>query len=76
MCMDAQTFMTVSLVLFLLQIGIVDPDCRLIGLHLYDGLFKVSLLSQASAVQGVLRALTFKHKYCFLFYTIWFFLFS
>ncbi|XP_024396613.1 DNA damage-binding protein 1a [Physcomitrium patens] len=23
------------------QIGIVDPDCRLIGLHLYDGLFKV-----------------------------------
>ncbi|KAG8385227.1 hypothetical protein BUALT_Bualt03G0020200 [Buddleja alternifolia] len=22
------------------QIGIVDPDCRLIGLHLYDGLFK------------------------------------
>lgn len=25
----------------LLQIGIIDPDCRLIGLHLYDGLFKV-----------------------------------
>ena len=24
-----------------LQIGIIDPDCRLIGLHLYDGLFKV-----------------------------------
>ncbi|EOX96951.1 Damaged DNA binding protein 1A isoform 2 [Theobroma cacao] len=23
------------------QIGIIDPDCRLIGLHLYDGLFKV-----------------------------------
>ncbi|CAA0805711.1 DNA damage-binding protein 1a [Striga hermonthica] len=23
------------------QIGIVDPDCRLIGLHLYDGLFTV-----------------------------------
>ncbi|KAK0579690.1 hypothetical protein LWI29_029830 [Acer saccharum] len=22
------------------QIGIIDPDCRLIGLHLYDGLFK------------------------------------
>nr|POF11929.1 dna damage-binding protein 1 [Quercus suber] len=22
-------------------IGIIDPDCRLIGLHLYDGLFKV-----------------------------------
>ena len=22
------------------QIGIVDPDCRMIGLHLYDGLFK------------------------------------
>ncbi|GMN54597.1 hypothetical protein TIFTF001_023722 [Ficus carica] len=24
-----------------LIIGIIDPDCRLIGLHLYDGLFKV-----------------------------------
>ncbi|RZC26215.1 DNA damage-binding protein 1a, partial [Glycine soja] len=24
-----------------LQIDIIDPDCRLIGLHLYDGLFKV-----------------------------------
>uniref|UniRef100_A0A7N2MVG8 RING-type domain-containing protein n=1 Tax=Quercus lobata TaxID=97700 RepID=A0A7N2MVG8_QUELO len=24
------------------QIGIIDPDCRLIGLHLYDGLFKVA----------------------------------
>ncbi|KAK8364680.1 hypothetical protein V6Z12_A03G247200 [Gossypium hirsutum] len=23
------------------QIGVIDPDCRLIGLHLYDGLFKV-----------------------------------
>ena len=23
------------------QIGVVDPECRLIGLHLYDGLFKV-----------------------------------
>ncbi|KAL9676917.1 hypothetical protein QQ045_005139 [Rhodiola kirilowii] len=23
------------------QIGIIDPDCRLIGLHQYDGLFKV-----------------------------------
>ncbi|KAL9818275.1 putative transcription factor WD40-like family [Arabidopsis thaliana] len=23
------------------QIGIIDPDCRVIGLHLYDGLFKV-----------------------------------
>ena len=28
--------------LFIMQIGIIDPDCRLIGLHLYDGLFKVS----------------------------------
>ena len=23
------------------QIGIIDPWCRMIGLHLYDGLFKV-----------------------------------
>lgn len=34
----------------LFQIGIVDPDCRLIGLHLYDGLFKVCFLSRASVV--------------------------
>ncbi|AQK92556.1 DNA damage-binding protein 1a [Zea mays] len=27
--------------LFRPHIGIIDPDCRLIGLHLYDGLFKV-----------------------------------
>lgn len=25
------------------QIGVVDPDTRLIGLHLYDGLLKVRL---------------------------------
>ena len=24
-------------------IGIIDPECRLIGLHLYDGLLKVKL---------------------------------
>jgi len=23
------------------QLGVVDPECRLIGLHLYDGMFKV-----------------------------------
>jgi DNA damage-binding protein 1 len=23
------------------QVGIIDPDCRMIGLHLYDGLFKI-----------------------------------
>lgn len=39
---------TLSIVTFmcllpLLQIGIIDPDCRLIGLHLYDGLFKVGI---------------------------------
>nr|GME02248.1 DNA damage-binding protein 1 [Ipomoea batatas] len=28
------------------QIGIIDPDCRLIGLHLYDGLFKVFFLDK------------------------------
>lgn len=26
------------------QIGIVDPACRMIGLHLYDGLFKVCIV--------------------------------
>ena len=24
------------------QIGVLDPDCRLIGLYLYEGLFKVT----------------------------------
>mmetsp|Transcript_40860 Transcript_40860/g.102893 ORF Transcript_40860/g.102893 Transcript_40860/m.102893 type:complete len:1012 (-) Transcript_40860:694-3729(-) len=28
------------------QIGIVDPECRLFGLHIYDGLFKVIPLSE------------------------------
>jgi DNA damage-binding protein 1 len=28
------------------QIGIVDPQCRMIGLHLYDGLFKVIPMDQ------------------------------
>jgi DNA damage-binding protein 1 len=28
------------------QIGIVDPECRMIGLHLYDGLFKVIPMDQ------------------------------
>ena len=46
MCIDARTPITDFLILFPFQIGIVDPDCRLIGLHLYDGLFKVSLSSQ------------------------------
>ena len=36
------------------QIGIVDPWCRMIGLHLYDGLFKVRSRhsSQTSAWGG------------------------
>ena len=33
------------------QRGIVDPQCRLIGMHLYDGLFKARL----SAVQWIRR---------------------
>ena len=28
------------------QIGIIDPECRVIGLHLYDGLFKVIPMDQ------------------------------
>lgn len=31
------------------QRGIVDPECRLIGLHLYDGLFKACLAVAAAA---------------------------
>jgi hypothetical protein len=44
-CVDFRASITVFLIMFPFQIGIVDPDCRLIGLHLYDGLFKVSILS-------------------------------
>jgi len=33
------------------QIGIVDPSCRLIGLHLYDGLFKVVPLESDGKVK-------------------------
>jgi hypothetical protein len=38
---------------FIMQIGIVDPDCRIIGLHLYDGLFKVSPLSVTSVLMDL-----------------------
>ncbi|KAK7273631.1 hypothetical protein RIF29_14688 [Crotalaria pallida] len=34
------------------MVGIIDPDCRLIGLNLYDGLFKT----------GVVYAVEFSHK--------------
>ena len=33
------------------QIGIVDPSCRLIGLHLYQGLFKIVPLESDGKVQ-------------------------
>ena len=29
------------------QIGALDPDCRLIGLYLYEGLFKVTSLKNS-----------------------------
>jgi DNA damage-binding protein 1 len=32
------------------QIGIVDPDCRVLGLHLYEGLFKVIPLDPRTGV--------------------------
>lgn len=31
-------------------IGIIDPDCRVIGLRLYDGLFKVISLERDDKV--------------------------
>lgn len=34
------------------QIGVVDPECRLIGLHLYDGLFKVCFGGAHSQAPG------------------------
>jgi hypothetical protein len=60
--MGVRTSMAECLTLFLFQIGIVDPDCRLIGLHLYDGHFKVCLVSQAFDVQVLL-------KYVLILYT-------
>merc|ERR1711871_1001011 len=34
------------------QIGIVDPSCRMIGLHLYDGLFKVMPMDDKGLLSG------------------------
>uniref|UniRef100_A0ACD5TYR9 Uncharacterized protein n=1 Tax=Avena sativa TaxID=4498 RepID=A0ACD5TYR9_AVESA len=34
------------------QIGIIDPDCRLIGLHLYDGLLKVMPFDNTGQLKG------------------------
>ena len=34
------------------MIGIVDPGCRMIGLHLYDGLFKVVACASLSQDTG------------------------
>eukprot|EP00026_Physarum_polycephalum_P001286 Phypoly_transcript_01287.p1 GENE.Phypoly_transcript_01287~~Phypoly_transcript_01287.p1 ORF type:complete len:1113 (+),score=155.47 Phypoly_transcript_01287:258-3341(+) len=33
------------------QIGIIDPECRMIGLHLYDGLFKVIPFDQRNQLK-------------------------
>ena len=73
MYIDVRIYLIVFLVPFLFQIGIVDPDCRLIGLHLYDGLFKVSLScsapTQASSMQVnfCVILLTANYEHYFLF---------
>ena len=47
------------LFLLIFQIGIIDPDCRLIGLHLYDGLFKVyDLIRFCSFVHSIFALLS------------------
>ena len=33
------------------QLGVIEPGCQMIGLHLYDGLFKVRDLPGMSPVQ-------------------------
>ena len=38
------------------QIGIVDPDTRVIGLHLYDGLLKACLAHLAASNMGCVHA--------------------
>ncbi|KAK4722976.1 hypothetical protein R3W88_013209 [Solanum pinnatisectum] len=51
------------------QIGIIDPDVRLIGLHLYDGLFKVipfgeeGKLKEAFSIRFESQALDMKFLY-------------
>ena len=32
------------------QLGVIDPQARLIGLHLYDGLFKVRTMPLSRAL--------------------------
>ena len=43
------------------QIGIIDPWCRMIGLHLYDGLFKVPHISYPCKVRTLMELLAFSH---------------
>jgi hypothetical protein len=33
------------------QIGLVDPDCRMLGLHIYDGFFKVIPIDDKGLLQ-------------------------
>ena len=37
------------------MLGIIDPDCRMIGLHLYDGNFKVSARCHLNPLPHVRR---------------------
>ena len=38
------------------QLGMIDPQARLIGLHLYDGLFKVRVMSPHHRTASHLQA--------------------
>ncbi|CAK7350159.1 unnamed protein product [Dovyalis caffra] len=46
------------------QIGIIDPDCRLIGLHLYDGLFKVIPFDNKGQLKEAFNIRRFEHLWC------------
>ena len=43
------------------MIGIIDPTCKLIGLKLYDGIFKVIPLELGSNV--VLKAFNIRYRF-------------
>lgn len=46
-------------------IGIIDPLCRVIGLRLYDGLFKVIPLERDNKE---LKAFNIRYVFCFIQY--------
>ncbi|KAL5221717.1 hypothetical protein ABZP36_026430 [Zizania latifolia] len=48
------------------QIGVIDPDCQLVGLHIYDGVFKASYLCTLFLVEFAMLLLEAMLKFNYL----------